>query len=155
MNKRVALILLTLLSVIFVLAFATACDVEDPNPDKLGIAGMGTDERLWTGIQVFILGLAMVFIVLFLLIGCIKLVEYLIALPEKVAKKKAVEHIETEKREAEQAAVAAAEQQRADEEEEDEVVAVITAALMAYYCGGQPVEMSDLPFRVRSIKEIK
>ena len=32
---------------------------------------------------------------------------------------------------------------------------VITAALMAYYCGGQPVEMSDLPFRVRSIKEIK
>ncbi len=154
MKKRVALILLTLLSVIFVLAFATACDVEDPNPDKLGIAGMGTGERLWTGIQVFILGLAMVFIVLFLLIGCIKLVEYLIALPEKVAKKKAVEHIETEKREAEQAAVAAPEQQRA-EEEEDEVVAVITAALMAYYCGGQPVEMSDLPFRVRSIKEIK
>ena len=129
MKKRVALILLTLLSVIFVLAFATACDVENPDPDKLGIAGMGIGDRLWTGIQVFILGLAMVFIVLFLLIGCIKLVEYLIALPEKVAKKKAVEHIETEKREAEQAAVAASEQQRA-EEEEDEVVAVITAALM-------------------------
>ena len=154
MKKRVALILLTLLSVMFVLAFAAACDVEAPDPDKLGIADMGVGDRLWTGIQVFILGLAMVFIVLFLLIGCIKIVEYLIALPEKIAKKKAIENIETEKREAEQAAVVAAEQQR-EEEEEYEVVAVISAALTAYYCGGQAAEMSDLPFRVRSIKEIK
>lgn len=153
MKKRVALILLTLLSVMFVLAFATACEVEG-NPDYLGIADMNFGERLGTGLLVFLLGLAMVFIVLLVLIVFIKLVELLISLPEKAAHKKAKEKIATEKREAEQAVAAQAEQQRV-EDEEDEVVAVITAALMAYYCGQAPVEMSDLPFRVRSIKEIK
>ncbi len=152
-TKRVALILLTLLSVAFILAFATACEV-DGSPDYLGIADMNFGDRLLTGLLVFVLGLAMVFIVLFVLIGCIKLVEYLIMLPQKIAKNKAVEAIQEEKREAEQAAAVAAEQQRV-QDEEDEVVAVITAALMAYYCGNAPVEMSDLPFRVRSIKEIK
>ena len=38
--------------------------------------------------------------------------------------------------------------------DEEEVVAAITAAIAAYY-GAEAVEMSDLPFRVRSIREIK
>ena len=41
-------------------------------------------------------------------------------------------------------------------QEEEEIVVAITAAITAYYCGAAaPVEMSELPFRVRSIKEIK
>ena len=100
-NKRVALILLTLLVAIFMMTFAAACEVTG-DPDALGIADMNFGNRLVTGLLVFVLGLAMVFIVLFVLIGCIKLVELLIALPEKLAKKNAVEAVKEEKREEEQ-----------------------------------------------------
>ena len=153
-NKRVALILLTLLVAIFMMTFAAACEVTG-DPDALGIADMNFGDRLVTGLLVFVPGLAMVFIVLFVLIGCIKLVELLIALPEKLAKKNAVEAVKEEKREEEQRFAEETEALRAAQEEE-EIVVAITAAITAYYCGAAaPVEMSELPFRVRSIKEIK
>ena len=88
------------------------------------------------------------FVVLFLLIAIIKAVAYLQNLPAKIAAKKSGAVTVTEPvKEIPAPAVAA-------DTDEDEVVAAITAAIAAYY-GAEAVETSDLPFRVRSIREIK
>lgn len=126
----------------------SACAVEG-SPDALGIGDMNFGQRLVTGLLVFVMGLGMVFVVLILLIVIIKVVAYLEHLPEKLAAKKAKsEPVKEEVKEI------PAPVQAIEYSDEDEVVAAITAAIAAYY-GAQAVEMSDLPFRVRSIREIK
>ena len=110
---------------------------------------MNFGERLVTGLLVFVMGLGMVFIVLILLILIIKAVAYLQHLPAMLAAKKANEIPVVEEVKEIPAPVQAIECS-----DEEEVVAAITAAIAAYY-GAQAVEMSDLPFRVRSIREIK
>ena len=146
MKKRLALLsVITLLAIVMLTVF-TACAVEG-TPDLLGIGDMNVGERIVTGLLVFVLGLGMVFIVLWLLIVIIKAVAYLQLLPAKIASKKANEVPVVEEVKEIPAPVLTS-------SDEDEVVAAITAAIAAYY-GAQAVEMSDLPFRVRSIREIK
>ena len=90
MKKRLALLsVITLLAIVMLTVF-TACAVEG-TPDLLGIGDMNVGERIVTGLLVFVLGLGMVFIVLWLLIVIIKAVAYLQLLPAKIASKKANE----------------------------------------------------------------
>lgn len=148
MKKKATLITVILLLVVLATMF-TACEVKG-NPDSLGIASMNVGERLLTGLLVFIMGLGMVFIVLFVLIAIIKLVAYIQTLPERLAKKKAQESVVEEQ----PSLPAPVQQIEVAADEDEEIVVAITAAIAAYY-GAQPVEMSDLKFRVRSIREIK
>lgn len=148
MKKRLALITVIMLLAIVMATVLSACAVEG-SPDALGIGDMNFGQRLVTGLLVFVMGLGMVFVVLFLLILIIKVVAYLQNLPAKLAAKKANEVPVVEEVKEIPAPVQAIEYS-----DEDEVVAAITAAIAAYY-GAQAVEMSDLPFRVRSIREIK
>lgn len=148
MKKRLALLsVIIVLAMIMVTSFA-ACAVEG-SPDALGIADMNFGERLVTGLLVFVMGLGMVFVVLIVLILIIKAVAYLQHLPAMMAAKKAGEVPVVDEVKEIPAPVPATESS-----DEEEVVAAITAAIAAYY-GVQAVEMSDLPFRVRSIREIK
>lgn len=145
MKKRLALLSVILVLVILMSSLLIACDPEG-SPDALGIKGMGVGERIVTGLLVFVMGLGMVFVVLILLIIIIKAVAYLQELPSKIMAKKTKEApVVEEVKEIPAPAVTS---------DEDEVVAAITAAIAAYY-GAESVEMSDLPFRVRSIREIK
>lgn len=147
MKKRLALITVIVVLAVVMATLLSACAVEG-SPDSLGIGKMNFGERLLTGLLVFVLGLGMVFVVLFLLIAIIKAVAYLQNLPAKIAAKKSGAVTVTEPvKEIPAPAVAA-------DTDEDEVVAAITAAIAAYY-GAEAVETSDLPFRVRSIREIK
>ena len=148
MKKRLALISVIIVLAMIMVSALTACKVEG-SPDLLGIGDMNFGERLFTGLLVFVMGLGMVFIVLILLILIIKAVAYLQHLPAMLAAKKANEIPVVEEVKEIPAPVQAIECS-----DEEEVVAAITAAIAAYY-GAQAVEMSDLPFRVRSIKEIK
>lgn len=149
MKKRLALITVIVVLAVVMATLLSACAVEG-SPDSLGIGKMNFGERLLTGLLVFVLGLGMVFVVLFLLIAIIKAVAYLQNLPAKIAAKKsgAVTVTEPVKEIPAPAPAVAA------DTDEDEVVAAITAAIAAYY-GAEAVETSDLPFRVRSIREIK
>lgn len=146
MKKRLALLSVILILLIVMSGVLIACDPEG-SPDALGIKDMNVGERIVTGLLVFVMGLGMVFVVLILLIAIIKLVAYLQLLPAKIAAKKAAEVPVVEEVKEIPAPVSAS-------EDEDEVVAAITAAIAAYY-GATAVETSDLPFRVRSIREIK
>ena len=146
MKKRLALLSVILVLLAVVSGILIACDPEG-SPDALGIKDMNVGERTLTGLLVFVLGLGLVFIVLIVLIAIIKLVAYLQLLPAKIAAKKAAEVPVVEEVKEIPAPVSAS-------DDEDEVVAAITAAIAAYY-GATAVEMSDLPFRVRSIREIK
>ncbi len=147
MKKRLALITVIVVLAVVMATLLSACAVEG-SPDLLGIGKMNFGERLLTGLLVFVLGLGMVFVVLFLLIAIIRAVAYLQNLPAKIAAKKSGAVTVTEPvKEIPAPAVAA-------DTDEDEVVAAITAAIAAYY-GAEAVETSDLPFRVRSIREIK
>lgn len=148
MKKRLALLSVIMVLAIVMMTVLTACAVEG-DPDLLGIGDMNFGERLVTGLLVFVMGLGMVFIVLFLLIAIIKAVAYLQSLPAKIAAKKANEIPVVEEVKEIPAPV-----QAIEHSDEEEVVAAITAAIAAYY-GAEAVEMSDLPFRVRSIREIK
>lgn len=148
MKKRLALITVITVLAIVMATMLSACAVEG-SPDLLGIGSMNFGQRLVTGLLVFVMGLGMVFVVLILLIVIIKAVAYLQHLPAKIAAKKAQEVPVVEEVKEIPAPVQAIEYS-----DEDEVVAAITAAIAAYY-GAQAVEMSDLPFRVRSIREIK
>lgn len=149
MKKRLALISVIIVLAMVMVSVLTACAVEG-NPDTLGIGDMNFGERLVTGLLVFVMGLGMVFIVLILLILIIKAVAYLQHLPAMLAAKKANEIPVVEEVKEIPAPVQAIE----NCSDEEEVVAAITAAIAAYY-GAPAVEMSDLPFRVRSIREIK
>lgn len=147
MKKRLALITVIVVLAVVMATLLSACAVEG-SPDLLGIGKMNFGERLLTGLLVFVLGLGMVFVVLFLLIAIIRAVAYLQNLPAKIAAKKSGAVTVTEPvKEIPAPAVAV-------DTDEDEVVAAITAAIAAYY-GAEAVETSDLPFRVRSIREIK
>lgn len=148
MKRKATLILIVMLLALSAFVMS-ACEVTG-NPDALGIGAMNTGERLLTGLLVFVMGLGMVFIVLFVLIAIIKAVAMIQTLPTKTAKKQ----IEEEKKEAERPVVIPTVQEQASDEE-DEIVAAITAAITAYYSTQPAVEMSNLKFRVRSIKEIK
>lgn len=146
MKKRLALISVILVLIVLMSSVLIACDPEG-SPDALGIKDMGFGERTVTGLLVFVMGLGMVFVVLILLIVIIKAVAYLQHLPAMIAAKKANEvPVVDEVKEIPAPVVA--------DSDEEEVVAAITAAIAAYY-GAEAVEMSDLPFRVRSIREIK
>lgn len=147
MKKRLALLSVILVLVILMSSLLIACDPEG-SPDALGIKGMGVGERIVTGLLVFVMGLGMVFVVLYVLILIIKAIAALQSLPAKIAAKKTKNAPVAEPAKEIPAPVVAA------SDDEDEVVAAITAAIAAYY-GAQAVETSDLPFRVRSIREIK
>ncbi len=147
MKKRLALLSVILVLMIVVSVFLAACDPAG-NPDALGIKDMNVGERIVTGLLVFVMGLGMVFVVLYVLILIIKAIAALQSLPAKIAAKKTKNAPVAEPAKEIPAPVVAA------SDDEDEVVAAITAAIAAYY-GAQAVETSDLPFRVRSIREIK
>ena len=139
----ICVILLLCMSTLFV-----ACEYGDP--DKLGIGDMSFGQRLLIGLQVAFLGIAMVFLVLIILILFINLLRIILNIDYKklFTKKK--------NKEVEATAVTEAKPANNDNETDEEVVAVIMASLMAYYQAEGAVEYkSDLPFRVRSIKEIK
>ncbi len=148
MKKRLALLSVIIVLAIVMTTMLSACAVEG-SPDMLGIGSMNFGQRLVTGLLVFVMGLGMVFVVLFLLIIIIKVVDYLQQLPAIMAAKKAKEVPVVEEVKEIPAPV-----QVAESSDEEEVVAAITAAIAVYY-GCAAVEMSDLPFRVRSIREIK
>lgn len=146
MKKRLALLSVILVLLILTSGVLIACDPEG-SPDALGIKGMNFGERIVTGLLVFVMGLGMVFVVLILLILIIRATAYLQELPSRILAKKAQEvPVVDEVKEIPAPVVA--------DSDEEEVVAAITAAIAAYY-GAEAVEMSDLPFRVRSIREIK
>lgn len=143
MKKRKALLFVMTLILITMSVLFTAC--EYGQPDKLNIGGIGVGERLLIGIQVAFIGMGMVFVVLFFLIAFIKFFEFLCQYLDGKKKitwfKKKGDN--TKKENAELATTSS---------EDEEVAAAIMGALIAYYeCENS---VSELPFRVRSIKKI-
>lgn len=130
------------------LVYLMVSDQDYGSPDSLNIGGQGFGQRLWIGLQVAFLGLATVFLMLFLLILAVNIIRLILMgfaqLSENRKKKPA-----TQTSVATQNVVSSA-----DVSEDDEIVAAITAAITAYYDSVEVEYKSNLKFRVRSIKEI-
>ena len=131
-----------------VMAFA-GCDLNYGNPDKLEIGKAGVGTRILIGLQVALIGLVTVFVVLLVLILLVKLMQVLFKIDfKKLFAKK-------QKEEPKQVEAQPQPAQDADIQAEEEVVAVIMASLIAYYEASGVEYKSNLPFKVRSIKQIK
>lgn len=147
MKKRKALLIILTLMIIVMAVMFTACDYGQP--DKLNIGKISGGERVLIGLQVALIGLVMVFVVLFMLIGFIKIIRYLCMYLEgdkKISFKK------KNKNALSQEGLAGADMAAS---EDDEIAVAITAALIAYYENQNVGCVSELPFKVRSIKQIK
>ncbi|MGN0771803.1 MAG: OadG family protein [Christensenellales bacterium] len=143
--KKAKIIFSIILLVCLVAAFV-GCTLEYGNPDSLGIGDMSVGKRITTGLLVSLLGIGMVFVVLIVLILFIKLLQVLMQLFKNMKKP------QTKPQEVAPPVVAAP---KDDSQADEEVVAAITAALVAYYEASGVVVTSDLPFKVRSIRQIK
>lgn len=147
-KKIVKLVIFLVIAVALLagLIYLMVTDQDYGTPDKLGIGGSNFGQRLWIGVQVALLGMCTVFIVLALLILFVNILRYLMEGIQKASKRKAEKKIT--KLPAPETVL------QIEGNTEEEVVAVITAAIAAYYDAQEPVYMSNLKFRVRSIKEI-
>ncbi len=147
--KKAKIIISIILLVCMVMAF-TGCDLNYGNPDKLEIGKAGVGTRILIGLQVALIGIGMVFVVLLMLILLVKLMQLLFQIDfkklfAKKQKKEEPKQVESQPQPA----------QDADIQAEEEVVAVIMASLIAYYEASGVEYKSNLPFKVRSIKQIK
>lgn len=143
---KLVIFLVIALALLAGLIYLMVTDQPYGSPDKLGIANNSFGGRLWIGLQVALLGMGTVFIMLIILILFVNILRYLMEGIKKMSEKKA------EKKVTKLPAPETVLQIEGDTEEE--VVAAITAAIAAYYETQEPVYMSNLKFRVRSIKEI-
>lgn len=142
-----AKIIFSIILLVCLMSLFVGCTLEYGNPDSLGIGDMSVGRRITTGLLVSVLGIGMVFVVLIVLILFIKLMEVLLNLFKNM--KKPQKPVEVKP----QPVVTATAVE--DNQAEEEVVAAITAALVAYYESNGVVITSSLPFKVRSIKQIK
>ncbi|MEG2561088.1 MAG: OadG family protein [Clostridia bacterium] len=147
MNKKAKLIILFALVLVCMLSVFTGCEMTYGNPDGLGIANMDIGQRILLGLQVALLGIGMVFVVLFALILIINLMKLLMVYINKLESKK---QTNVEVQEEIQPIIS-----QNNNNEEEETVAAIMAALTAFYDAQNIEYKSNLSFRVRSIKEIK
>ena len=143
---KLVIFLVIALALLAGLIYLMVIDQDYGSPDKLEIGGKNFGERLWIGIQVALLGMGIVFVVLIILILFVNLLRYLMEGVKKLGEKKAEKKVT--KLPAPETVL------QIEGNTEEEVVAVITAAIAAYYDAQEPVYMSNLKFRVRSIKEI-
>lgn len=147
--KRAKIIFSIILLVCMVMAF-TGCDLNYGNPDRLGIEDMSVGMRILTGLQVALIGIGMVFVVLVVLILLVKLMQLIFSINFKKLCAKKNKKVDEPKQEEN-----AEPTQDADIQADEEVVAVIMASLIAYYEASGVEYKSNLPFKVRSIKQIK
>ncbi|MDE6472435.1 MAG: OadG family protein [Clostridia bacterium] len=115
--------------------------------DSLEILKATFGERLLTGLQVAVLGIATVFVMLILLIIFVTLMRLIFQGVGKLKEKNANKKAKTTNKQD----VAVTETAGEDDEE---IVAVIMTAIQAYYETQDVTYKSNLKFRVRSIKEI-
>lgn len=146
--------IIVIISVILLCAMSfMACSFKYGTPDKLDMANSSVGERILVGLQVALLGIGVVFIVLFILIGFIVLSKYLFkgvnVMKAKMTKTKKTQTSVDKTKDIKAIEVSG--------DADEEVVAAITAALYAYY-DNQNVKSqykSNVQFRVRKISEIK
>lgn len=147
--KRAKIIFSIILLVCMVMAF-TGCDLNYGNPDQLGIEDMSVGMRILTGLQVALIGIGMVFVVLVVLILLVKLMQLIFSINFKKLFAKKNKKVDEPKQEEKTEPT-----KDADIQADEEVVAVIMASLIAYYEASGVEYKSNLPFKVRSIKQIK
>ena len=150
--KRVVKVLSIIFVLVVLMMSFMACSFEYGTPDKLDMGSASVGERILIGLQVAAMGIGVVFVVLFILIGFIVLFKYGFQyadklkniIPKKAKKAEKVEQVIEDKP-----------QIIGLENEDEEVAAAISAAIMAYYEQNKQVYTSNLKFRVRNINEIK
>ena len=156
-NKKLVKIITLVLLITSLTLMLTACsDVYPMDEDgKFDLDAMTFGQKMAFGGEVALLGVAFVFIVLFLLIFLVNILKYVMKGIETLSK------IRADKKAANIANVTVQDNTTSvineQEEQDEEIVAAITAALYAYYeAQASEVEYkSNLKFKVRSIKEIK
>ena len=158
MKKYAKIIAIVFVLVLCAMSFM-ACSFQYGTPDKLDMANSSVGDRILIGLQVALLGVGVVFAVLFLLIGFIVLLKYGFKYADvlktnlaakKKAKKAAI------KDEIKDEPVGNIPQIEGLDNEDEEIAVAITAAIMAYYDANvAPTYASNVKFRVRNIKEIK
>ena len=162
MKKYAKIIAIVFVLVLCAMSFM-ACSFQYGTPDKLDMADSSVGERVLIGLQVALLGVGVVFAVLFLLIGFIVLLKYGFkyadVLKKNLANKKGTKKIslkKTVKDEIKDEPVDNIPQIEGLDNEDEEIAVAITAAIMAYYDANvAPTYASNVKFRVRNIKEIK
>ncbi len=158
MKKYAKIIAIVFVLVLCAMSFM-ACSFEYGTPDKLDMANSSVGERILIGLQVALLGVGVVFAVLFLLIGFIILLKYGFkysdVLKAKLSAKKSAKKANI-KDENKDKPVGNIPQIEGLGNEDEEIAVAITAAIMAYYDANvAPTYVSNVKFRVRNIKEIK
>lgn len=154
MKKYAKIIAIVFVLVLCAMSFM-ACSFEYGTPDKLDMANSSVGERILIGLQVALLGIGVVFAVLFLLIGFIVLLKYGFQYSD-VLKKKLAEKKSAKKADTKDEPVSNIPQIEGLDNEDEEIAVAITAAIMAYYDANvAPTYASNVKFRVRNIKEIK
>ena len=154
MKKYAKIIAIVFVLVLCAMSFM-ACSFEYGTPDKLDMANSSVGERILSGLQVALLGIGVVFAVLFLLIGFIVLLKYGFQYSD-VLKKKLAEKKSAKKADTKDEPVSNIPQIEGLDNEDEEIAVAITAAIMAYYDANvAPTYASNVKFRVRNIKEIK
>ena len=158
MKKYAKIIAIVFVLVLCAMSFM-ACSFQYGTPDKLDMANSSVGDRILIGFQVALLGVGVVFAVLFLLIGFIVLLKYGfkyadVAKTKLAAQKKAKKAVV--KDEIKDEPVGNIPQIEGLDNEDEEIAVAITAAIMAYYDANvAPTYASNVKFRVRNIKEIK
>ena len=158
MKKYAKIIAIVFVLVLCAMSFM-ACSFQYGTPDKLDMANSSVGDRILIGLQVALLGVGVVFAVLFLLIGFIVLLKYGfkyadVAKTKLAAQKKAKKAVV--KDEIKDEPVGNIPQIEGLDNEDEEIAVAITAAIMAYYDANvAPTYASNVKFRVRNIKEIK
>ena len=158
MKKYAKIIAIVFVLVLCAMSFM-ACSFQYGTPDKLDMANSSVGDRILIGLQVALLGVGVVFAVLFLLIGFIVLLKYGfkyadVAKTKLAAQKKAKTAVV--KDEIKDEPVGNIPQIEGLDNEDEEIAVAITAAIMAYYDANvAPTYASNVKFRVRNIKEIK
>ena len=145
----VALVLIIALSAIAL----SGCAIRDAsNGDSLDIASQSGGQRFVTGILVAALGILVVFVLLIILISLVVLVRKLMEVSSKLSAKAAKQSegaIDSAVDSGSPAAVAA------QDVDDDEIAAVIAAVYAVISAETEVVEMSDLKFKVKSVKRLK
>ena len=164
MNNKKKLFILAAVALVMVI---TACAVfagcavrDDSNGDSLGIGEQNGGQRLVTGLLVAALGVMVVFILLLVLILLINvfskalkggsiLSEKTSAFFKKKLEARAAKKALNAPQKQEQIAIAA------PEESDDEIAAVMAAVYAVLSAEAQAAPMSDLKFKVKSVKRLK
>ena len=111
-------------------------------------AKMTVGEKFSLGGCTFLLGVAMVFVVLGILIGFITIIKLIMA----ASAKRKIKKLETKDKKAIEAPLAAVSSAKSND---DEIAAAISAAIAMIYAEENRATSKSVKFKVRSIKEIR